>query len=180
MPDRVESPDERPQYPGWVPEALARALAHMQAKRPHLGAIGIAEGIVHYIVALVLLAVAGIVLWHTVRDLANTHQPFSTAATTAVNSVLFAIIVLEVMRTVVAHFESAGLQLQPFLIIGIISAVREILTVGARLSLQGATAQPSVEVVHTALLELGVNAAVVVGLAVSLVIIRRLGGMVEA
>jgi hypothetical protein len=33
--------------------------------------------------------------------------------------------------------------------------------------------------VHNALLELGVNAAVVVGLAVSLVLIRRLAGMTD-
>jgi hypothetical protein len=65
------------------------------------------------------------------------------------------------------------------LIIGIISAVREILTVGARLSLQGAVHEPSSTVVHNALLELGVNAAVVVGLALSLVLIRRLAGMTD-
>ena len=91
---------------------------------------------------------------------------------------LFAIIVIEVMRTVVAHFERGGLQLQPFLIIGIISAVRGILTVGAHLSLQGSVGQKTSSV-HDALLELGVNAAVVVGLALSLVLIRRLAGMTE-
>lgn len=102
-------------------------------RAPHIGVIRICEDLVHYTVALVLLAVAGIVLYHTAYDLAASHQPFAAAATTAVNGVLFAIIVIEVMRTVVAHFERGGLQLQPFLIIGIISAVREILTVGARL-----------------------------------------------
>ncbi|GAC1436298.1 MAG: hypothetical protein NVSMB51_07420 [Solirubrobacteraceae bacterium] len=157
--------------------ALARA--HIQTNRPHLGAIGLAEGFVHYAVAVVLLAVATIVLWHTAYDLATSSQPFANSATAAVNGVLFAIIVLEVMRTVIAHFETSGLQLQPFLIIGIISAVREILTVGARLSLQGARSEPPTQVVHTALLELGVNAAVVVGLALALVLVRRLAGMAD-
>jgi uncharacterized membrane protein (DUF373 family) len=150
-----------------------RLLGH----HPHLGVIRLAEDIVHYVVAIVLVAVATIVLYHTAYDLATTDQPFASAATTAVNGVLFAIIVLEVMRTVVAHFQTGGLQLQPFLIIGIISAVREILTVGARLSLQGAQTEPAAQVVHDALLELGVNAAVVLGLAASLVLIRRLAGM---
>lgn len=135
------------------------------------------EDLLHYAVALVLLAVAAIVLFNTSKDLINTTQPFAAAATTAVNGVLFAIIVLEVMRTVVAHFEKGGLQLQPFLIIGIISAVREILSVGARLSLEGAVHQPPSAVVDKALLELGVNAAVVVGLALSLVLVRRLAGI---
>lgn len=145
---------------------------------PHLGAIRILEDLIHYAVAAVLLAVAAIVLYNTTKDLLTSSQPFAAAATTAVNGVLFAIIVLEVMRTVVAHFESGGLQLQPFLIIGIISAVREILTVGARLSLEGAVHEPPSAVVDKALLELGVNAAVVVGLALSLVLIRRLAGMI--
>jgi hypothetical protein len=77
------------------------------------------------------------------------------------------------------------------LIIGIISAIRELLRVGARLSLQesgraptgsGLTAaigEPPSRIVHNALLELGVNAPVVVGLALSLVLIRRLAGMRE-
>jgi uncharacterized membrane protein (DUF373 family) len=144
---------------------------------PHIGVLRLAEDVVHYAVAVVLMAVAGIVLYHTAYDLATTSAPFASAATTAVNGVLFAIIVMEVMRTVVAHFDTGGLQLQPFLIIGIISAVREILTVGARLSLQNSSHEPSTSVIHTALLELGVNAAVVLGLAAALVLIRRLAGM---
>ncbi len=161
------------------PQQEGRGLAGLR-HRPHLSVLEIIEDLVHYAVALVLVAVAVIVLYHTARDLFTTREPFAAAATTAVNGVLFAIIVLEVMRTVIAHFESAGLQLQPFLIIGIISAVREILTVGARLSLAGTgTQEPPTGVVHTALLELGVNAAVVVGLAAALVLIRRLAGMAE-
>ena len=149
-------------------------------RAPHIGVIRIAEDLIHYAVALVLVAVAAIVLYRTARDLLTTKDSFAVAATSAVNGVLFAIIVLEVMRTVVAHFETGGLQLQSFLIIGIISAVREILTVGARLSLVGAHGRgPTGSDVSNALLELGVNAGVVVGLALSLVLIRRLAGMRE-
>jgi len=65
--------------------------------------------------------------------------------------------------------ERAGFQLQPFLIIGIISGVRHILTLGARLSLAG-------EVTGTAFrrsqIELGVEAAVVLGLGVALFLVR--------
>ena len=169
------------------PHADMSALARLDVvlrerllgRAPHLGIIRIGEDIIHYVVALVLVAVAVLVLYHTAYDLFATHEPYYVAATTAINGVLFAIIVLEVMRTVVAHFEHGGLQLQPFLIIGIISAVREILSVGARLSLQGANGDPAPDVVHLALLELSVNAAVVVGLAFSLVLIRRLAQMTD-
>jgi hypothetical protein len=93
-------------------------------RAPHIGLIRIGEDLIHYAVALVLLAVAAIVLYNTAYDLAMSKESFAVAATAAVNGVLFAIIVLEVMRTVVAHFERGGLQLQSFLIIGIISAPR--------------------------------------------------------
>ena len=119
-------------------------------------------------------------MFHTTESLVVSNLPFYDRATDTVNGVLFAIIVIEVMRTVIAHFEHGGLQLQPFLIIGIISAVREILSVGARLSLQGAdNKEPPVATVHTALLELGVNATVVVILAFALVLIRRFAGITD-
>jgi len=140
-----------------------------------VGVVEAAEDAVHYCVVIVLMGVAVVVLFHTTYDLLATRQPTAQAATAAVNGVLFAIIIMEVMRTVMAHFERGGLQLQPFLIIGIISAVREILSVGAHLSLQ-AGAQNG-QAVRLALLELAVNGAVVVGLAASLVLIRRLAGM---
>jgi uncharacterized membrane protein (DUF373 family) len=124
----------------------------------------------------VLVLVLVLVLVHTMVDLADTSEPLAQAATTAVNGVLFAIIIMEVMRTVMAHFDHGGLQLQPFLIIGTISAVREILSVGAHLSLENSGSQAAV---HLALLELGVNAAVVLGLAGALVFVRRLAGMRE-
>jgi len=66
--------------------------------------------------------------------------------------------------------------LQPFLIIGIISATREILSVGARLSLQG---EQTAAATRTTLLELGVNSGVVLSLAAALVLVRRAGKMRE-
>jgi uncharacterized membrane protein (DUF373 family) len=137
----------------------------------HRGLIPFFEDLVHYVVALVLLGTAAFVIFKTVHDLIVTHRGYAQAATTAVNGVLIAIILLEVMRTVMAHFDRAGLQPEPFLIIGIISGVRGILFVGARLSL-GTTQGPPVNV-HDAVLELGVNGAVVVGLSISLVLLRR-------
>lgn len=136
-------------------------------RSPHIGLIRIAEDLIHYVVAVVLVGIAGVVLYRAVHDLITSKPPFTEAATTAINGVLFAIIVLEVMRTVVAHFDKAGLQLQPFLIIGIISAVRGILSVGARLSLGSGVK------ISDAVLELGIDAAVVLVLTVSLVLVRR-------
>lgn len=109
----------------------------------HKGLIPFFEVLVHYAIVVVLLGIARFVIFKTVHDLIVTHESYAQAAVTAVNGVLIAIIVLEVMRTVMAHFDRAGLQPEPFLIIGIISGVRGILFVGARLSL-GTTQGPPV------------------------------------
>ncbi len=127
------------------------------------------EDLLHYAVALVLLFIGFLVLYHATSDLLNTSLVFSARMIEGINGVLLAIIVLELMTTVVAHFEHAGLQLKPFLIIGIISAVRHILTIGARLTLAGEVTGP--EFRHSQI-ELGVETAVVLGLAVSLLLVR--------
>lgn len=87
----------------------------------------------------------------------------------AVNSVLFIVVILELLRTIVARLEGGGFQLQPFLVIGIISATRDILTVGAELSLTGGSGPP----LGRSMTELAVNAGVVLSLAVALVLVRR-------
>lgn len=137
-----------------------------------IGLVEVAEDVVHYAVAVLLVGVATVVLVRSVTDFfvhGNGHL-FSERVTAVINSVLFVIIVMEILRTVVAHFDDAGLQLKPFLIIGIISAVRHILTVGAQVSLGG---EGDADHFRRAQMELGVNAAVVLALVVGLVLVWR-------
>ena len=142
-----------------APEPLRRPMVLISAT----------EDLVHYLVIAALLVLAGMALYKTGTDLFGHHVTLANRVINGLNGVLFVVIVLELMTTVVAHFEHAGFQLQPFLIIGIISGVRHILTVGARLSLAG-------EVTGTAFrqsqIELGVEAAVVLGLGVALFLVR--------
>jgi len=154
---RRPGPDSAPGVqPG---QGRQEALQHQPAP---LRLVGLAEDAVHYLVTLLLFGLAAVVLYRTGRALFDSQLPFPENVTTVVNGALFVVIVMEVLRTVVAHFEHTGFQLQPFLIIGIVSATREILTVGARLSLAGDKAPSAL---RNALLELGVNAGVVLGLA---------------
>ena len=102
-------------------------------------------------------------------------EPLAVTATRAVNNVLFIVVGLELVRTIVGRLEGGGFQLQPFLVIGIISATREILTVGAELSLAGHE-----EPIVNTMIELGVNAAVVVALSLALVLVRRYAGLQRA
>lgn len=143
---------------------------HRPGSRVPLMVIAQLEDIVHYVIATVLLGVAGYVLYRTVADLLANDVTVATRVTSAVNDILFVIILLELLRTVLAHFESPELQLEPFLIIGIISAVRHILTIGARLTLVGEGTDTAF--VHSQV-ELGVEGGVVLALAVGLILIRR-------
>ena len=128
------------------------------------------EDLVYLGVALVLIGVATAGLYNVIDSLINSEgQSFGTVATNAVNGVLFVVIVLEIFRTLVNHLEGGGFQLRPFLIIGIISAVRQILLVGA-LSISNQTT----EFTHT-VIELGVNAGVALVLVIALVLLHRTG-----
>lgn len=123
-----------------------------------------------FVVAAVLVSVAVVVLYQTVGDFFRSTEAFPTRVTDVTNGVLFVIIILEILTTVVAHFDYGGFQLKPFLIIGIISAVRHILTVGAQESLVGAESSVAFRRAQTAL---GVNAAVVLALVVGLILVRK-------
>jgi uncharacterized membrane protein (DUF373 family) len=123
--------------------------------------------------SVVLMAIALLVFSYTTVHLIRTlpRKPIADVAVTAVSGVMFAIIIMEIKRTVL---DESGLKLKPFLTLGIISSVREVLTVGAKLSLQGDKAPTAT--IHNELLEMGVNTAVVLGLVCSLVLIRWMDG----
>lgn len=133
-----------------------------------------AEDALQYLVAVALMVVAGAVLVHSVTDLFKDHRTFAEAIPNVINSVLFVVIVLELFGTVISHFRSGEFQLRPFLIIGIISGVRHILTVGAQSTFGGKTEQAASnrDFAH-AMIEFGVNVGIVIGLVVALVLVTR-------
>ena len=131
--------------------------------------IRLTEDLMNYLVIAALLVLAGMALYKTAIDLFHPDVSLANRVINGLNGVLFVVIVLELMTTVVAHFEHAGFQLQPFLIIGIISGVRHILTVGARLSLAEKLTGTDF---RQSQIELGVEAAVVLGLGLALYLVR--------
>jgi uncharacterized membrane protein (DUF373 family) len=138
-----------------------------------MSALGLGEDLIYLGVALVLIGVAVALLFRTVSDALTSDEAFVVAVTTAINGVLFVVIVLEIFRTVLAHLQGGGFQLQPFLVIGIISSVRHILLIGAQSLAGGSTAFEHAEV------ELAVNAGVALVLVIALVLIRRSPGATD-
>jgi uncharacterized membrane protein (DUF373 family) len=82
-----------------------------------------------------------------------------------VNDILFIVIILEILRTVISRFTDGVYQLDKFLIIGVIAAVRHILTVGASLTLESTKSDTAFE---RSIYEMALNAGIVIALVFAL------------
>jgi uncharacterized membrane protein (DUF373 family) len=131
---------------------------------------------VHYMVSALLILIAGVVLFRTVEHLIEDRDNFAAQVTSGINDLLLVIILMELLRTVVGHLDTNDFQLRPFLIVGIITAVRHILAVGARLTLDG---EGTAEQFRRSQIELGVSSAVVLALAMSFFLVGRAKPVVD-
>jgi len=95
-----------------------------------------------------------------------------------VSDLLLVLIIMEVLGTVRSYLEKGDTSVKPFLFIGIISATRGILSIGARLSIQGA--QLSVEDFQRSIIELGVDALVIIALGITFHILGKDADPIES
>ena len=119
------------------------------------------EELFHVVLGIFLLGIALAALYFSVVRVFETTPFFPTGMIQAINDILFIIIILEILRTVVARYTDGVFQLQNFLIIGVIAAVRHILTVGASMTLASGKSQAEFD---RAVIELGISTAIVIGL----------------
>jgi uncharacterized membrane protein (DUF373 family) len=174
------------------PQATHRIVAFRGTRGLEAG-----ESIIYLLVGACFLGAAALSLIFSILSFVLATQSFihtglsaSTSASTSaesgataiinfVSDLLLTLIILEVMGTVVRYLQVRATSLKPFLIIGIISATRGVLAVGARLSISGVT-EVHVEEFRRLMIELVVNAAVIIALGVTLWLIgRRFGDDVE-
>ncbi len=87
-----------------------------------------------------------------------------------VSGLLLVLIIMEVLGTVIHYLKSHATSLRPFLFIGIVSATRSILSIGAKLSI-GTEAGTTF---NNAMIELGVSAVVILALGITLKLLGRL------
>jgi uncharacterized membrane protein (DUF373 family) len=123
--------------------------------------VDLVEDVFHAILAISLFVIGIGAFFYSIKRLIETTPFFPNGMIQGVNDILFIVIILEILRTVISRFTDGVYQLDKFLIIGVIAAVRHILTVGASLTL---TAEKSDDAFQRALYELGLNALVVVAL----------------
>lgn len=127
------------------------------------------EDLLHGFLGIILFIIAVLAAGYSLWRLIETRPFFPTGMIQGINDTLFVVIILEIMRTVIVRFTDGIFQLDNFLIIGVIAAVRHILTVGASLTLDQ---EKSREHFNRALIEMGVNTGIVLALVFALYLAR--------
>lgn len=145
------------------------------------------DSVIYAIVGICFLAggliALGYAFWDFGDHLTNLplHVPSLTPSILAaaiiqfVSDLLLVLIIMEVLGTVTHYLQSHTTSLRPFLFIGIVSATRGILSIGAKLSVETSRPTGQQDFVN-AMIELGVNGAVILALGVTL---KLLGKLVE-
>ena len=123
--------------------------------------VDLIDVVFHGILALSLLGIAMGAFYFSIERIVTTAPFFPNGMIQGINDILFIVIILEILRTVISRFTDGVYQLDKFLIIGVIAAVRHILTVGASLTLQTGKSDTAFE---RAIIELGLNALIVIAL----------------
>ena len=127
------------------------------------------EDILHGFLGIVLFIISILAAGYSLQRLIETRPFYPVGMIQGINDVLFVIIILEIMRTVIVRFTDGIFQLDNFLIIGVIAAVRHILTVGASLTMQEVKTD---KYFNHALTEMGVNTGIVLALVFALFLSR--------
>ena len=135
-------------------------IEHKKSVIPSRWAEGMEE-VFHVVLGVFLFGIALAALGFSIVRVFTTDPFFPNGMIQAINDILFIIIILEIIRTVIARYTDGVFQLQNFLIIGIIAAVRHILTVGASMTLGAEKPQQAFD---RAVIELGISSAIVVAL----------------
>ncbi len=115
----------------------------------------------------------GYTFWDFVSAMIQPHllpTDVANAIIKLVSDLLLVLIIMEVLGTVIHYLKAHATSLRPFLFIGIVSATRGILSIGARLSVEHVEGAAFT----SAMIELGVSAAVILALGITLKLLGRL------
>jgi uncharacterized membrane protein (DUF373 family) len=123
-----------------------------------------------------LMLVASVVLVRTLVNFSHSWGGNSNAIVAAIDGILVVVILIDIAHTVFGHVRTSVFPVRPFLVIGILAGVRDILSASARLTFSNV-------LTHTAfndtLISLAVGVGVVVFLVIGLLIFRFAHGQDE-
>ncbi len=125
--------------------------------------------LIEYAIVASLMLVAGIVLVRTLVTFLSNWNTFPQTVVAAIDGILVVIILLDIAHTVFGHLRTSVFPVRPFLVIGILAGVRDILSSSAHLTLSGTLSDTDF---RDTLVSLGVGVGVVVFLLLGLLILR--------
>ena len=128
------------------------------------------QGIYVLVAVLFLFAAIAMGAYSVVTFVKNLSDDFPLDIIAFINDLLLVLIILEVLGTVRSYLATGTTSLRPFLYISIISATRRILAIGAQTTLGEVNSENTFR--HL-MIDLGVNGAVVLALAVALYLFGR-------
>jgi uncharacterized membrane protein (DUF373 family) len=134
------------------------------------------EDIVYIGLGLLLAALVLSLLVTAFGDIGRSLVDWSVAARTIalLDQILLILLVVELLYTVQVSFRAHALAPEPFLLVGLISAIRRVLLLTAEMGKQH---EPTETSAHAFVWELAVLAGLILALAVALMLVRR--GRVE-
>jgi uncharacterized membrane protein (DUF373 family) len=128
------------------------------------------QGLYVLVALLFLVAACAMTVYSIYSFVRHLGSNFPVQLIGFVNDLLLVLIILEVMGTVRSYLQTGATSLRPFLYIGTISATRRILAIGASEVVGG---EGSETAFRHLMIDLGVNAAVVLALALALWLFGR-------
>jgi hypothetical protein len=131
----------------------------------------VALGILLSVTALLALGSAVLLLWDGVRDWSGTSAIFLV-----VDRLMFVLMLIEILHTVRGSVRSGAMTPEPFLIIGLIASIRNVLVITLKSSGVTTDGHVSVEsdmLFRSTIVELGVLGALILIFVVSIYLLRR-------
>ena len=158
----VNEPDEE--------ESSGAKVSPEGATRPAERALKVAENGVYIMAAVLLVAAAVVVLLATGYHLAtDAPDGVEEAITAALDGLLLVFIVLELLAVIRSTIMERQLVAEPFLIVGIIASIKEIIVITLRARQEGGDSGKFAE----AMIEVGTLGGLILLLAIASYLIRR-------
>ncbi len=149
--DHMANQPQMPAAPGpSSPAPSALPVIHRPANARLLSILVAAEHVILYLVSFVLVAVGVGILVLMCFTIIRGDTSGAEKIIIVLEELLLVLIVLEIFVTVQTHLEGGRLQLEPFIIVGIIAIVRHILSVVVRLSIPVSSAQNREQLIELA------------------------------
>jgi hypothetical protein len=129
----------------------------------------IALGILLSVTALLVLGSTALLLWEGIRDWSGTRAIFLI-----VDRLMFVLMLVEILHTVRGSVRTGALTPEPFLIVGLIASIRNVLVITLKSSASEGQGPIEGEVLfRSSIVELGFLGALILIFVVSIYLLRR-------